>query len=258
MRGVPPEQQRLLLDELQTIETPSLVLVAEALDKLADLPRSIAIVCGGAGVGKSFAIAQALSDDYPLASAAVSFTGQSGRLDVYRTILDAFVGDVPPGELYNLRQQTRKLFRSRGALLVIKRAERLKRQLLEELVWMMDDYSSHLRLVIVVAPSVIDVIERFPALDNLVEREVKVEGLSDVDAAEWLPRCHGFYREVSPTVIKYVNKHFARGNLWAWKRFTRDAMDLCQQRGEPLSVQLANTVFAWQRSAKMMRAQEPQ
>lgn len=249
-------QQQLPLDELQTIETPSLVLVSEALDKLAELPRSIAVICGGPGVGKSFAIAHALADDYPFPSATVSFTGQSGRLDVYSTILDAVIGEVPPGELYNLRQQTRKLFRSRGALLVVKRVERLKRPLLEELEWLMDDHSSQLRLVLAGAPEVINTVERFPALDNLVERTVEVEGLSDAEAAEWLPRCYGFYRDVSPEVIKYVSKHFARGNLWAWKRFTRDALDLCQQRQEPLSIQLASTVFAWQRSAKLKHAQE--
>lgn len=99
-------------------------------------------------------------------------------------------------------------------------------------------------------------VERYPSFEDCVERTVRVEGLSDADAVEWLPRCHPFYRDTPPALIRYVSRNFARGSLKAWKRFTRDAMDMCDQRGEPLDEKIADTVFALQRGAQLLEENE--
>jgi hypothetical protein len=127
---------------------------------------------------------------------------------------------------------------------------------MEELEWLLDDYQTRLRLLLVGGDAVLDVIARFPVIDNLVERKVRVEPLSDADAAEWLPRVHGFYRDVPAVVIKHVNRHFAAGSFHAWHRFTRDAAPRCAARDSVLSVEIANEVIALQRGAELLRASE--
>jgi hypothetical protein len=94
-------------------------------------------------------------------------------------------------------------------------------------------------------------MRRYPSLEDCVARSVRFEALSDADAAAWLSQ-HPLYRDVSPAVIRYVNRNFAHGSLRAWKRFTRDAAEMCDQTGEPLTHEIANTVFALQRGAQLL------
>ena len=76
-KTISPGQQVLALDEFETIETPSFVLVDGAIDKLARTPRSIAIVVGNAGVGKNFAVRRAVAK-HSLPAISVTFTSQAG------------------------------------------------------------------------------------------------------------------------------------------------------------------------------------
>lgn len=137
-KTVSPEQQTLKLDEFETIETASLILVDEAVEKLVRTPRGVIVVIGHSGVGKNFAVERAVAKQ-SITVVNASFTSHSGRNDVYGVILQQLVGEVPSGENYHLRHRTRRELHDRPALLIVRRAERIKRAVMDEIEWLFDD-----------------------------------------------------------------------------------------------------------------------
>jgi DNA transposition AAA+ family ATPase len=229
----------LALDDAKTIHTKSFLRAQRCVTDCATA-RSIGVVHGVAGLGKTFTV-EAAAAKAEISAEWFVFARRPSHTQLVKTLYQQLTGVEPHGELYKLQNDLRDVLAERPRMLVVDEAQQLTADAFELLRFLHDDPSSDFALILVGGNGCWKVISRYPMLLSRVYRVVAMRRLDEEEVLDVLPRYHTIHQSVSPEVLLMVDEQFARGNFRLWASFTRTVSELCasQQResyDEPLAL----------------------
>ncbi len=241
------------IDGAATLPTEQLGLVDQTVEDLVET-RAMGAVHGQAGLGKTFAVEQALDRrGEQVAACWVSFTSRPTMRSVAADLVGELSGD-PPGRHPNRFTLSAELLEhladhrgqdGRERLVVIDEAQQLNRECIEFLRYLHDHKLTRFGLLLVGGDGTWRVLAREPMLRSRIYRRVVFNALSGEQVCALLPRYHQLYAGVDNKVLLFVDDHFAHGNLRDWAAFTATAMKLCRAAGQDrVDEQIARNAFA--------------
>lgn len=235
----------LALQGAQTIRTDALKLTRRAVaDLLKAETSAMGVVHGEAGLGKTFAVEQALADWPEVRCCWVAFPGRPTMRLVTVTLLGLLSGGpIRDGDrFYTTALLLQDLARWSKVLVVVDEAQRLNQECIEHLRHL-HDHTTSVALLLVGGDGCWEVLSREPMLRSRIFRRVLFRPLSSRQVVELLPRYHRLYRHASEELLLFIDDNFAHGNFRNWASFTRSAVDLLGRRRQ-LDEAVARNVFA--------------
>ncbi|MFR9802820.1 AAA family ATPase [Pseudonocardia sp. RS010] len=242
------------IDGAATLPTEQLALVDQAVADLVGT-RAMGAVHGPAGLGKTFAVEQALDRRTDEASACwVSFPSRPTMRLVAATLYGELCG-ASPGRRDRFALTAELLEQladhrgrdGRERLVVVDEAQQLNRECIEFLRYLHDHRLTRFGLLLVGGDGAWRVLAREPMLRSRIYRRVVCTPLSGEQVCALLPRYHRIYADLAPELLLFVDDHFAHGYLRDWAAFTATAVELCQASGaDRLDEQIARNAFALQ------------
>jgi DNA transposition AAA+ family ATPase len=239
----------LELPAAQTLATTNFLLTQEAVGEAA-ATRSIVVIHGAAGSGKTYAVEHALSGITDVEAHWTVFPSRATQKRVVKQLLQTITGVPHDGDRYGLIDTALVVLSEKPRLIVIDEAQELSWDGIELLRHLWDDPQTDFGLALAGADGCWELIAKYPPLESRVLRRVAFAPFSTKDVVELMPEFHPLYKQTDPDTLRFVDSHFAHGNLRTWARFTLDADRLCAQRGETtLTQEVASAAFMLQRSA---------
>ncbi|MDN5918704.1 MAG: ATP-binding protein [Pseudonocardia sp.] len=241
------------IDGAATLPTEALGLVDQSV---ADLVRTQAMgaVHGQAGLGKTYAVEQALARRVgEVAACWVSFPSRPTMRLVAATLLHELTR-VPVTGRRDRFALTAELLEEladhrgrdpRERLLVVDEAQQLNRECIEFLRYLHDHRLTRFALLLVGGDGAWKVLAKEPMLRSRIYRRVVFRALTGDQVCELIPRFHPVYADAPPELLLFVDDHFAHGNLRDWAAFTATAVELCRAAGrDRIDETLARNAFA--------------
>lgn len=211
--------------------------------------RSIMVITGPVGVGKSFAAgrgAEACAAD-PLMPADVVWvelsTSARGRAllqELYPQITGGLV-PAPHATLQQMRYQLADELSSGHRLLVVDEAQHVGREAMLVLRWMMDQPATNAALILVGTPELWKTLA--PEMRSRASYDIRLEPVSDSDVAAVLRTYHPLFADLGADVLRFFNRAHARGRIRWWAHFLARAFHYAEIRGG-LDKDLADLVVA--------------
>lgn len=233
----------LNLEDAETIPTDHLRLTARAVRDAA-AAHAMAVIHGEAGLGKTYAVDQAVTTaTVPVVWA--TFPSRPTPKLVASTLLEQITGR--PTRLDRRRATGRlvELLADTERLVVIDESQLLTGDCLELLRYLHDQPTTRFGLVLVGGNGTWQVLSREPMLASRIYRRIRFAPLTQDEVLAELPGYHPLYATCPPALISLVDDVFAHGNLRHWAAFTLSARQLAAEVGRPvLDEQLARNVFA--------------
>ena len=231
------------------LPTEAFKLVARDIKDLVST-RAMGVVHGPAGLGKTFAVEQALAHrtDLPidLPICWVSFPGGPNTKQVANALLQELTG-VKVDNLNRFvatPQVIEELIRPTTLLLVVDEAQRLNRECIEFLRHLYDHKKTNFALLLVGGDNAWAVLSREPMLRSRIYRRVPFRPLTSKQVCTFIPDFHPLYHGVDAELILLIDDHFAHGNLRDWAAFTHTASLLCIELGRNrLDERVAHNAF---------------
>lgn len=230
------------VDGLATVRTS--VLDGVELRVLeAALHRSLCVVTGDCGTGKSFSVGRAAD----LAATRIpgleivwlelagTTKGRQLMFSLGRQLMPA--GAKLTGTEWELRNQLREELTARRLLLVIDEGERIAKSAMGNLRWMLDDPDGQFGMVLIGTSE----MRLPPELKSRASATVRVPRIDDADAPKLLSGFHPFFARQDPKLLEKHNRIHARGEWRAWAHFLRRAVDYLD--GEPLDAETAEDLW---------------
>ncbi|MCO8127502.1 ATP-binding protein [Acidimicrobiia bacterium EGI L10123] len=211
------------------METDALLRLRVRVDE-AIRRRTILVVTGRFGTGKSFGVARAVEERAPVHDVDVVWlemqasTGQRDQwhelyyeIHGYYPAKSATIGDVIRMLKHDLAERPR--------VLVLDEAQEVHKQVSKQLRWLHEPKSSDFGLIFSGTPNLWH--DLLPgAIRSRTGHHVKVKGLSDEDAVKLLPQFHPIFATADPDDLRRWNRTRARGSFRWWARILENAVDL--------------------------------
>lgn len=226
-----------------TLETESYLLaqhaVADAVEACA-----MAVLHGGAGLGKTYAVEDALAAP-DIRTVWVSFPSRPTPRLIAATLHEQLTGRQTRLDRFAIiRRLVDELSRA-PAIVVVDESQLLTSDCIELLRYLHDHRTTRFALVLVGGNGTWRVLSREPMLASRVYRRVRFAPLTRADVLTAIPAYHPIYADTDEAVIALVDDVFAHGNLRNWAAFTDSALRLRRRVGHnALDEQLTRNVFA--------------
>jgi Rad3-related DNA helicase len=205
------------------------------------------VVHGTAGLGKTFAVEEAVVDWPDIQPYWLSFPSRPTMRLVAVTLLSLLTGG-PSEERDRFRATAvllAELARRQNILVVVDEAQRLNQECIEYLRHLHDHPTTRFTLLLVGGNGCWEVLSREPMLRSRIFRRVTFRPLQSREVVEVLPRYHRLYRDVTEELLLFIDDNFAHGNFRNWASFTRSASDLLGRRRRcHLDEAVARNIFA--------------
>jgi DNA transposition AAA+ family ATPase len=202
-------------------------------------------VHGDAGLGKTFAVEEAVGD---VGEAVVwaSFPGRPTMRLVAATLATLVTGaPAPERDRFQLTGMLVEELSYRRRLMVVDEAQRLNRECIEYFRHLHDHPRTSFGLLLVGGDGCWQVLSREPMLRSRIYRRVVFRPLTTRQVLEGIRAFHPIYDGTEDEVILFVDDYFGHGNLRNWASFTRSAADLCAEHGRAsVDEEIARNVFA--------------
>ena len=214
----------------QTVATEAFKLTRRAVADVYEA-GAMGVIHGEAGLGKTFAVEEALAGSPEMESSWAAFPSQPTMRLVTTTLLEVLTG-VPDSErdrFYATRLLIEELT-GRPRLVVVDEAQRLNRECIECLRHLHDNPATTFGLLLVGGDGCWEVLSREPMLRSRIYRRVTFRPLSSQEVLDLLPSYHRIYQNVDPELLLFIDDNFAHGNFRNWASFTRSAVDLLRRR----------------------------
>jgi DNA transposition AAA+ family ATPase len=233
------------------VEGASVIATEQLLDTrdlLADLveARAMGAVYGPAGVGKTFAVNQALGELPRADWVRTDFRSRPTTRYVRWELFSALgLGSRPPVSPVDTDLVLKAVLARRFRLLVIDEAQWLNRECFEYLRHLHDDQDTTFGLLFVGGDGCYEVLRREPMLDSRLYAHQRFQAMQPDEVVAVIPLYHAIYAGVEADLVLYVNQYCGHGNFRNWAKFTRHALNLCRQHGRAhLDKEVARNVFA--------------
>lgn len=209
------------VDRLGAAEVPisSLRLATKFGREVAE-QRSILVVLGAAGLGKTFA-ARTLCEQLPVATYVPVDYAMTSHAFLSR-LLRELGGPVNHGlRGHLLEEAVIERLGSRRPLLVIDDANHLGRRLIAQFIYLQAyaDFG-----LVLVGYRLDRLLHRHPELETRVARTVSFRRLRGAKLMEALAAYHPVLAATDPTVLREVDAHWARGCFRRWAAFLERAL----------------------------------
>jgi DNA transposition AAA+ family ATPase len=227
-----------------TIPTQHLLLTRRAVGDICGA-GAMGAVHGDAGLGKTYAVEEALADlGMPVAWA--SFPGRPTMRLVATTLVALLTGAPAPGRSrFELTGMLVEELSYRRRLVVVDEAQRLNREYIEYLRHLHDHPRTSFALLLVGGDGCWQVLSREPMLRSRIYRRVVFRPLTTPQVLEGIRAFHPVYAGADDELILFVDDYFGHGNLRNWAAFTHSAADLCRRhRRAAVDEEIARNVFA--------------
>ncbi|MGH3097705.1 MAG: AAA family ATPase [Streptosporangiales bacterium] len=233
------------IDGARTLPTPGLVATHQAVGDLLGA-AAMGVVHGPAGLGKSYAVEQALTREEQVAVCWATFPSRPTMRLVAATLFEQLTR-APAGRRsrFTLTDELLQALRERPRPVVVDEAQRLNKDCIEFLRYLHDDPHTRFALLLVGGDDAWAVLSREPMLRSRVYRRVALSPLSGPQVCELMGSFHPIYHGVDRELLLLVDDHFAHGNLRDWAAFTHSAAQLCSSHGrDRLDEEIARNTFA--------------
>ncbi len=238
----------LNLEDAATVPTEAFLLTHLTHHAVTDLHEAdaLGVVHGEVGLGKPFAVDDALTACDAAQACTVSFASRPSMRVIALGLLQALTRTACT-EL-NRFQATQQLLEELGQrrrMLVIDEAQRLNRECIEYLRHLYDHPATTFALLLVGGDGCWEVLSREPMLRSRVYRRVTFRPLTNQDVLGMIGGYHPIYHGVPDELVLFVDDHFGHGNFRNWAAFTHSAQALCRRAGrQRLDEDVARNVFA--------------
>lgn len=231
------------LAQARVLPTDGLQLVEQAVADLS-AAAALGVVHGPAGLGKTFAVEQALTghpDAYWL-----TFPSRPTMRLVAATLFTELTGRDPGrASRFELMDHVIDALGQRRRVLVLDEAQRLNTECIEFLRHLHDHPHTRFTLVLVGGDGAWNVLSREPMLRSRVYRRIRLEALTAAQVCALMGSYHPIYDGVADELLLFIDDRFAHGNLRDWAAFTQTAAGLCARHGRAtLDEQAARNTFA--------------
>ncbi|MCD2191688.1 ATP-binding protein [Actinomycetospora soli] len=233
------------VDGARTLPTPGLVAVDQAVEHLLDT-AAMGVVHGPAGLGKSYAVEQALARHPATAVSWVEFPSRpTMRLVAAAMFTDLTRLDAGRRSRFALTDELIEALSRGPRVIVVDEAQRLNKDCIEFLRYLHDDRRTRFALLLVGGDDAWTVLSREPMLRSRIYRRVALDPLSGREVCDLLGALHPIYDNVDRELLLLVDDNVGHGNLRHWAAFTRSAVALCASTGrDRLDEEIARNVFA--------------
>lgn len=212
----------------RTLPTEALLLVERAVDDVA-AAGAMGAVHGPAGLGKTFAVEQALARRTELARCWTSFPSRPTMRLVAATLLQELTGVATGrGNRFALTAQLLEELAAPARVLVVDEAQQLNRECIEFLRYLHDHPLTRFALLLVGGDDAWQVLSREPMLRSRIYRRVAFTALTGGQVCALIPNFHPLYTGMDRELVLFIDDHFAHGNLRDWAAFTHTAAGLCR------------------------------
>jgi DNA transposition AAA+ family ATPase len=233
------------LADARTLPTPGLVATHRAVTDLL-AAAAMGVVHGMAGLGKTYAVEQALAQAGEDSACWAGFPSRpTMRLVAARLFEQLTYGSAGRRSRFELMDQLVEELAVRPRAIVIDEAQRLTSECIEFLRYLHDHPHTRFALILVGGDGCWEVLSREPMLRSRIFRRANVTPLSGEQVCALMGAFHPIYSGVEAEVLLLVDDHFAHGNLRDWASFTHTAVKLCAEHGrERLDAEIARNTFA--------------
>jgi hypothetical protein len=225
------------LRDAQTLLTRHLLLTRKAVGDVIEA-GAMGAVYGSAGLGKTFAVTDAISR-HRVPVLRLTFESRPTMRLVADRLLAGLTGAPGRGTRFALTQQLLTLLAEQRRLIVIGEAQNLNRDCFEYLRHLHDAPETHFGLLFDGGDGCWNVISREPMLRSRIFRAVGFTPLGLDDVVELIPGYHPIYEGVDPGLLELINGRSAHGRLRSWAAFTKTAAELCNDRQPRITKQIA-------------------
>lgn len=233
------------IDGARTLPTPGLVATDQAVEHVLDA-AAMGVVHGPAGLGKSYAVEQALARHPGVAVSWAEFPSRPTMRLVAVTLFEQLTR-APAGRRSRFAL-TDELIEALGRgprAVVVDEAQRLNKDCIEFLRYLHDDRRTRFALLLVGGDDAWSVLSKEPMLRSRVYRRVALDPLSGPQVCELMGSFHPIYDGVDRELLVMIDDHIGHGNLRHWASFTRSAAALCAHTGrDQLDEDIARNTFA--------------
>lgn len=234
----------LNLQGAATVDTDFLALTRRAVTDVAAY-RSLGVIHGPAGLGKTFAVEEAAGDlDGEWELIWLAFASRPTMRLIASELFTAISGVHQERDRFKLTRLLKEELSTRPRLIVIDEAQNLNRECIEFVRHLGEDHRRRSATLLVGGDGCWDVLSREPMLRSRVFRRVVFAPLAPAQVIEVVRLYHPLYYDAEGELISFVDDYCGHGNLRNWASFTLTALDLCHQNARPrLDEQVARNAF---------------
>jgi DNA transposition AAA+ family ATPase len=226
-----------------TLETESYLLAQRAVADAVDA-NAMAVLHGDAGLGKTFAVEDALAAPR-LPLLWVSFPSRPTPRLIAATLLEAITGRPTRLDRFAIIRRLVERLTATPAIVVVDESQLLTSDCIELLRYLHDHRTTRFALVLVGGNGTWRVLSREPMLASRVYRRVRFQPLTRAEVLAAIPGYHALYARAEPELIRLIDDLFAHGNLRNWAAFTDSALRLARDVDrDELDERLTRNVFA--------------
>jgi DNA transposition AAA+ family ATPase len=233
----------LNLKGAQTVATEAFKLTRKAVADVYEA-AAMGVIHGEAGLGKTFAVEEALGSWPDVESCWATFPSQPTMRQVTRTLLELLTRVPSARDRFYATGLLLDELACRPRVLVIDEAQRLNRECIECLRHLHDHPATTFALLLVGGDGCWEVLSREPMLRSRIYRRVTFRPLTSREVLDVLPGYHRLYQQADRELLLFIDDNFAHGNFRNWASFTRSALDLLgRRRPRVLDEAIARNVF---------------
>lgn len=211
----------------------------------ASRARSITLITGHPGVGKSFATARgaeecAADQEEPAEVVWVELSHAARGRSLLQELYPQITGTdpLPTATITELRDDLREALAAPHRLLVLDEAQHVGSQPMRVLRWLMDRPDTDAGLAIVGLPSITASLA--PEMRSRVISEYAIEPIPDDEVVQVLSAFHPLFEGADPRLLIDFNKKWARGRFRWWANFLAGAL----RYGEAMGRSILDEVLA--------------
>jgi len=205
---------------------------------------AMAAMYGPAGLGKTFAVQEAIADlTQPVLR--LKFEMRPTMRLVSDRLLHALGEETSMTRTrFAMTMQLLERLAERERVVVVEEAQNLNRDCFEYLRYLHDARQTRFAIIFDGGDGCWDVICREPMLKSRILRPVPFWTLGTEDVLALMPQYHPILRNAAPSLIRHIDDHLARGRLRLWAAFTLTAADICRHLGlDTVNPQVAETAI---------------
>jgi hypothetical protein len=214
--------------EVATVETPSLRRIRLRVASAAH-DRTLMVVTGAAGSGKSFAVgraAEAVRHDTGAEIVWVELATSASEKALMEDLYIQVTGFEPPARArtVELRRLLQRSLAERPRVLIVDEAQHANTTAMRNLRWLHDKADSDFAIVVVGTPTLWSGLP--PELKSRTAYHVEVPRIADADAPGVLAGFHPLFADIAPGLLRSMNSRYARGSFRWWAKFLANAIQL--------------------------------
>ena len=221
--------------------TSAYLLTQRAVDDLVER-AAIGLVYGGAGRGKTFAVAAA-AERQPVDCCWFDFPGRTTTKALAKALLERLSGVPQSGTRSQLEERLMDALAERIRLIIIDEAQRLYAEAIEYLRHLWDRPQTRFALLLVGGDGCWRVISRYPMVRSRLYRSVHFDRLTGEEILEHIPRFHPIYEGADPKLLTEIDDQWGDGTLRNWASFTATAEKLMTENRVGLSREVVDNAL---------------